>query len=1143
MFYESFYFQRHRILSSSAGANWKSWIPTETESLQKVTTQALIHEITIQNFEVASTVVPWFLKNMPAAYFRQTEPDLRKHHLKAIQAIKDLKDSNLSLKMDTKNVLNEITNTTYIASDASSKGLLSTQMSSLKIPSGSYLSQVKVFSSLDNDLALNIFSFQKISEINSVPATSDDAKQIFELMEGIMLGQYAHDTSYDYAIENNLLTKEKLLEYLTRVSSVYVQSTQPRQFLQQYSLFHQVKGSDSVAVEVQSFNTWTSLKTEVSEAGMSTNSSSSGSNNTMAWITIAAANVIPDDLLKQSSMILAARNLDINRAQLDIVQDETSLVSDVPHSGHVSMIRLLVSLDPSVHSTQFIAQLKSDFKRLKWLDDETLKLGLIRHPQLGLQKAEVITAICSMLHGPLSKMNNEAYASITSILNILDFSPHFIQLADNIVTLFLQRFKPVKDDDQSGSDKSKNEQSSSPLPSQQPCRSALSEEEYQNTYRDLSFKIGRLHHEPARNLLLKMLETVACTLRTNFYNENRYALSLRVNPIIMVNSTTTPSTGVNRTHNHQAVVPFGVFFSHGRYFNGFHCRFRDIARGGLRIVTPSNSDQYFLESARQFDEAYGLSFAQQLKNKDIPEGGAKAVVLVNASALEPSKRFFAARTSVKAFTDSILDLIVRPSLSQLVDYYGKDELVYLGPDEQVIPSDIDWIINRATQREYPIPAAFMSSKAGAGINHKQYGVTSEGINVYLDVALRNTLNIDPRKDSFTIKITGGPDGDVAGNLIKIMIRDYGRNCRVVGIADGFGVAEDPIGLDHDELLRLVELSQPITAFNTSKLSPEGVCMDISTEEGLARRLSLPFRVKADAFVPAGGRPNTINGENWKNYLVPTSDTTSTATAADHHHHSNKPSSPLIVEGANIFNTPEARENLFKHAGVIIVKDSSANKCGVITSSCEVAASMLLTNSEFMSIKEELVNDVLERLRVLARLEAELLFKLYKNFPGALPHFSERISLAIGKVKDAIIISLEQVNPEDPLFQELFPLIKEGLPRKLAEVAWDRVPVRLPVQYQRCAIASALASKLVYQEGIHIIEAQPVAKLAENAIKYYREDVKINKLVDELSQVFDQSLDTVDTKTGGKNEALTSQDKKKIVEIIKRGGARTSLGIF
>ena len=38
----------------------------------------------------------------------------------------------------------------------------------------------------------------------------------------------------------------------------------------------------------------------------------------------------------------------------------------------------------------------------------------------------------------------------------------------------------------------------------------------------------------------------------------------------------------------------------------------------------------------------------------------------------------------------------------------------------------------------------------------------------------------------------------------------------------------------------------------------------------------------DAFVPAGGRPNTINGDNWKEFLDS----------------NGKPSSPLIVEGTN-----------------------------------------------------------------------------------------------------------------------------------------------------------------------------------------------------------------------------------------------------
>jgi hypothetical protein len=45
-----------------------------------------------------------------------------------------------------------------------------------------------------------------------------------------------------------------------------------------------------------------------------------------------------------------------------------------------------------------------------------------------------------------------------------------------------------------------------------------------------------------------------------------------------------------------------VLFCHGRRFNGYHVRFRDIARGGLRLVTPASTEQLSLESGRQFDE-------------------------------------------------------------------------------------------------------------------------------------------------------------------------------------------------------------------------------------------------------------------------------------------------------------------------------------------------------------------------------------------------------------------------------------------------------------------------------------------------------------------------------------------------------------
>jgi len=1032
-------------------------VPSLDENLQKVTTQALIHEISLQQMEGAAHVVPWFLKNMPAAYFNQTPEDSRKQHLKAIQAIRDLQQSDLSLKIETKGG-DGSTDVTYINTQTKT-GLLYSQIKSLTTPANSTLSRVKVFSSLDGALALNVFSFESANRLGSA-ATKDDTARVYAMVDEIKAGKYAKDASVP--VHSDLFSAESMRDYMSRVSPIYARTSDPRRFLIQRELFEKVRGTESSAVHVESV----------------------GDNS---WITIAASNVLPEVLLRLSSGIISARGIDIQRAHLDTVQDPANAVPEIPNSGSVTMLRMLVHPDLSRHSTQHIAQtdflnvMKKDLQRAKWLDDETTEMGLTRYPSMGLGKAEVITALCSMLHGPLSKQNPSTYSSIRNIIHILDSSPHFIQSAESIAQLFLDRFNP-----------SGRNAAGKP--------SGLGDEEFQRRAQDIQNKVARLHHEPARVLLLKMLDTVKLTLRTNFYNEDRYALSMRIHPSVMVPVDSGKA------------MPFGVLFSHGRHFNGFHNRFRDIARGGLRIVTPPNADQFVLESARQYDEVYGLSYAQQQKNKDIPEGGSKAVILVNAPRIAANDRFFATRKAIKAFTDSVLDLIVKDSLTGLVDHYGKDELIYLGPDEQCLPSDIDWITTRAAQRGYPIPAAFMSSKADAGINHKVYGVTSEGVAVYLDIALRSVLGINPNTQPFTVKITGGPDGDVAGNLMRILFRDYGDNAKVVGIADGFGVAEDPNGLNSAELNRLVDASLPITSFDAKKLSPQGVLFGIDTEEGLQRRLSMPFRVKADAFVPAGGRPNTINGDNWRQFLD-----------AD-----GKPSSPLIVEGANIFNTPEARENLFKHAGVVIVKDSSANKCGVITSSCEVAASMLLSKQEFIAIKKELVSDVIVRLRVLAKLEAELLFRSYRNYPGNMPHFSERISNAINTATDAIADALADVQPSDPLFQELLPLIKDNMPKKLADVAWDRAAARFPVQYQRNAIACHLASQLVYQEGIHVVETQPADRLAERAFMYYRETKAIKVLTDDL-----------DKATVG----VSKEQKAKMMDLLKRGGARTSLGIF
>lgn len=1020
----------------------------------------LLNELTMAQNDSAQSLVPWFLENMPRQYNEQVPEELRKVHLKAAGAFRDFAgSSDLSLKLEYKNKDGSITVTNFNTSN--DKALLMKAMNSLEVPTNMRLAAVGIYQTNDHSLTLQMFTFKpNSSQLDR--ASVDDAQHIMNCAAEIRAGEHSGDSSYPR--DSPLFSESSLLEYLKFCTPAYCAQGNPRRFLIQRRMYERVRSTDKVAVHVE--------PAEKSHGLPGTH-----------WITIAAANVLPDVLYRITARMLHAHQFEVEQSHMDRVEDPANSTAELP--GFVTMLRVNGAFkrdNTPEHMQETIAALK----RAKWYDEETVDFGLMRHPEVGIDRAEVITALCSMLHGPLSKLHDHSFSSIKQIVQTVECDERFVAVATKIADLFLNKFNP-----------------------ENPLNSA----EYSRRERELRTKVASAQPENAKTdpkraisakvVLNKMLDAVNCTLRSNFYSADRYALSFRVDPVIMA------TEGMGELPHRP--LPFGVYFAHGRHFNAFHCRFRDVARGGLRVVTPPNADTYASESSKHFDEVYNLSYAQQLKNKDIPEGGAKAVIIVNTPIIHQDAKFFAMRKAIRAFTDSVFDLMVKDSVEGLVDYLKTDELLYFGPDEQVIASDVDWITQRAAQRGYPTPNAFMSSKPLAGFNHKEFGVTSEGVVVFLDVALRKKLNIDPKKDKFTIKITGGPDGDVAGNLMKILIREYPDTCKIVGVADGFGVAEDPNGLDHGEILRLFNAGEPINKFNTSKLTSDGCMFDATSEEGAARRNSMVFRVKADAFIPGGGRPGTIDKDNWHQFLDSTG----------------KPTSSLIVEGANLFNTMEAREKLFEK-GVAIVKDSSANKCGVMTSSYEVQSSLLLSTEEFMSNKAEIVEDVYVKLKQAAGREAELLFREYNNYPGSLVNFSERISAAINKVTDALRDQLQSVEPSDPLFKSLMPLIKESLPTKLAELGWERVPSKFPVEYQRCLIASQLASKLVYQEGIHLVEAQPATTIADRAIAYYFEDIRMKAFVSRLEK---------------KDLGIGPEEKEEVLGLLKQGGARTALDIF
>ena len=67
-----------------------------------------------------------------------------------------------------------------------------------------------------------------------------------------------------------------------------------------------------------------------------------------------------------------------------------------------------------------------------------------------------------------------------------------------------------------------------------------------------------------------------------------------------------------------------------------------------------------------------------------------------------------------------------------------------------------------------------------------------------------------------------------------------------------------------------------------------------------------------------------------------------------------------------------------------------------------------------------------------------------------------------------------------------------------DLAWDRVD-DLPTNYLRNAIASTLASRMVYHEGIHAIESQPADSIADRAFEYHRKTEEINGLMIEIAE--------------------------------------------
>ncbi|BBO75991.1 hypothetical protein DSCW_34080 [Desulfosarcina widdelii] len=601
------------------------------------------------------------------------------------------------------------------------------------------------------------------------------------------------------------------------------------------------------------------------------------------------------------------------------------------------------------------------------------------------------------------------------------------------------------------------------------------------------------------DIFLFMFKFVSGTLKTNFYKPQKRSFSFRLD---------------NRILDPLVFDQFvyGVFFVNGHYARGTHLRAEDISRGGVRMIRTTHENH-----TAELDNAVLLNFAlgpkaQRLKHKDICESGAKGVVIPHP--------LYAKGYGLEAlfdFSEGIMDLMLETDM--IVDYCGKPEMLFFGPDEGTA-SFMDAVSCRARERGYKHWRTITTGKS-FGIPHDTYGRLEDGslfglfdcgdkgtglkiegqsdlatedmeairkqIGGRIDTSGMTTTSVitsfrtliehyGQREEDLNLMMTGGPDGDLGANQIQCY---KGKICLIV---DGGSVLYDPDGLNRDELLKIAfkRHSRPRAnslSFPREKIGPRGFMIPMT-----AKRFTLPDGTlvedgalfhrtfltnsesrrhieKADirAFIPCGGFKDTVNHGNVTDFLE------------------NFRELAFIVEGANVFFDDAARRHIAAHSAVKHIKDSTANKGGVFSSSiAEVLAAFLLGDQyeekllDNDEIRWRLIGDIMDLVAKYSRLETSMLIQIHEQNP-VTPLFalSEKTSERIFALQNEIQANLDCILKDQDLVWETLlhyipSILIEKLGRKTIEMLLSDSELGA---YRNAVISKKLASMAFYKFGI------------------------------------------------------------------------------
>lgn len=550
--------------------------------------------------------------------------------------------------------------------------------------------------------------------------------------------------------------------------------------------------------------------------------------------------------------------------------------------------------------------------------------------------------------------------------------------------------------------------------------------------------VALLDDTTGRDVFLFMARLVTDTLKTNFYKMPKRSFSFRFSRDVL-----DPLVFPGKV--------FGVFYTVGFYSIGTHMRAEDVARGGLRIlrVSPSTYEDA-LDDMPLLNYALG-PVAQRLKHKDIAESGAKGVIAPHPAYAPEGLR------ALLDYTEGIMDLI--QPCPDVVDCHGSPEMVFFGPDEGSAPY-MDAVAERAKERGYRHWRTITTGKS-IGVPHDEFGLTAErevfalvprgeqGTELQLDgkkvllgtdtaaiydamgeridssgmtttgvmACFRTILKeMGVREEDVRLMMTGGPDGDLGGNQIQTF---KGTICMVV---DGGGVLFDPEGLDRRALMEIAfaRHTKPrldSMAYPESKLGAKGFKLPRKTgaatlpgglrvDDGalfhrnvLAEPKLRPLveQARINAFIPCGGLKDTVNAGNVGAFLDLFQELC------------------VIVEGANVFFDDAAREAIAEGTTIIHIKDSSANKGGVFSSSVAEVLTAFLLGDDYEKVlvqnaaaRAKLVREVFDLIRGAAAAETRMLMALRANYGTPLFRLSVETSEQLFAVQDVLALRMNDI---------------------------------------------------------------------------------------------------------------------------------------